>query len=178
MDVVREDAHLDGGGDVVVQHAVDAFGHGHGHAELLVDLVDALGGGIPFGDHVHFDEGGEHAVAAADHRAEAPVAAVGGIRGDDEVAHVGRGVHVPGGFVDRVEEPAGLLHCIGHHHGDEVVAEAEAVGDAGGDGVDVLEHGGELDAEEVVGGFGAQPRIADPVGHRSASGTSGQASVR
>ena len=106
--------------------------------------------GHAFGDHAERGDGFFEGFALAEREADAVVARVLGEAGDDEVADAGE----PGeGFLAAAESHAEAGHFrerAGDERGDGVVAEAEAVGHAGGDGIDVFDRAAEFDAGDVV----------------------------
>ena len=95
-------------------------------------------------------------LALAEGEADAVVARVLGEAGDDQVADAGEAGE---GFAVAAEGDAEAGHFgerAGDEGGDRVVAETEAVGHAGGDGIDVLDRAAEFDAGDVVAGVDAE----------------------
>ena len=121
--------------------------------QVLVDVLHALGGKVAFGNHLHLELCTLHAVALPYHRAEDAVAAEVGVARDEQVARIDalRDAAVDG--IDGIEEAFHLLDGVADEHGLEVVAVLQSVADAGGDGVNVLQDRGILDADDVATGL-------------------------
>ena len=62
------------------------------------------------------------------------------------------------------QETSHLLHGVRHEHGLEVVTILEAGADAGSDGVDVLQYGGVLDTDDIVGSLGLDEVAGEDIG--------------
>jgi hypothetical protein len=87
---------------------------------------------------------------------DAAVAAVAAGAGDDQVAHAaeaGEGCRLA---VERGSETTDFDEAAGDQGGPGVVAEAESVADADGDGDDILERATDLNAGDVVAGVDAE----------------------
>ena len=94
--------------------------------------------------------------ARAELLADAAVAAERAEARRHEVAHAGQPGERRGFAAHRHAEPGQLGETAGHHHRPRVVADAEALGDAAGDGDDVLQRPAELAADDVVVGVDAE----------------------
>ena len=82
--------------------------------------------------------------------ADVTVAAVRADARGDQVAHAGEAGERHRLASHRHTEAGDLGEAAGHDGGPRVVADAEALGDAGGDGDDVLQGAGQLAADDVV----------------------------
>ena len=121
---------------------------------VAVDFLHTLGAEIALGNHLHLNLCGLHAVAFANHGTEGAVAREVRIAGDEQVAQVAAIDDVALDGVYHLEEAGHLLYGIGHEDCLKVVAELETVADAGGNGIDVLQDGAVLDADDVGRGLG------------------------
>lgn len=118
---------------------------------FLIDLVHALGAEIAFGNHLHFGLSTFDGVATPDHGAEGMVARESGVGGNQEITEVSGVGDIAGYRMDGINKAAHLLDGVGKENGLEIVAILEAVANTGHDGVDVLEDGGVLNADDVGG---------------------------
>ena len=148
-----QELYLDDGTDALVENVIDGIEDGHVDVQVLVDVLHALGGKVAFGNHLHLELCTLHAVALPYHRAEDAVAAEVGVARDEQVARIDalRDAAVDG--IDGIEEAFHLLDGVADEHGLEVVAVLQSVADAGGDGVNVLQDRGILDADDVATGL-------------------------
>ena len=112
--------------------------------------MDTLGAVVALGHHVHLHLSGAHAVALADHVAEGTIAAVARVGRHEEVTEVDGLGDVTREEVHRIDEVAHLGDRVGDEDGLEVVPEVHPMADPRGYGVDVLEHCGVLDADDVA----------------------------
>ena len=99
--------------------------------------------------------------AAAELDADLAVAAAMAGAGQHEIAEPAEAGQRVGAAAHRGGQPRDLDQAAGDQRGHRVVAEAEALDDAGGDGDDVLERAADLDAGDVVGGVEPQRRPAE-----------------
>lgn len=121
-----------------------------GQVDRRAGRPGALGHGLGCGQQ------GFGPAATADRQAQAAVAAVAAVAGREQVADAGEASE---GRVLAARGPAQAPQfgqAAGHQGGLEVVAEAEAVGDPGGDRDDVLERSGQLDPAPVAASVEAQ----------------------
>ena len=82
------------------------------------------------------------------------------VAGDDEVAHAAQPLKGFGAPAHRGAEADHFGQTARDQRGAGVVAEAEAAGQAAGDGKDIFHGRAPLDAGQVVAGVGAEPRAA------------------
>ena len=66
--------------------------------------------------------------------------------------------------MDSREETCHLLHGVRHEHRLEVVTILESGADAGSNGVDVLQHGGVLNADDIIGSLGLDKVAGEDIG--------------
>ena len=147
-----------GGGFVLIENGINRVDDRRAHAGLAGGIVDGERVGHALGDHAERVDGLFERLAVAEREADAVVARVLGETGDDEVADAGEAGE---GFLATAERHAEAGHFrkrAGDERGHGVVAEAEAVGHAGGDGIDVLDGAAEFDAGDVVAGVNAEMR--------------------
>jgi len=161
---IGEELDFDLGADALVEDVVDGVEDGHVDMAVAVDFLHALGAEVALGYHLHLDLCALDGVALANHGAEGAVAREVAVAGDEQVAHVDAVSNVALHGVDDLQEPRHLLHGIGHEDGLEVVAELQSVADAGGNGVDVLQHAGVLDADDVGRGLGLDEVAGQDIG--------------
>ena len=83
--------------------------------------------------------------------------------GGDEIADAGEAAEGFGAGAQRDPEASDLDESAGDEGGFGVVAGAQAIEDAGGEGDDVLEGAGQLDAEDVAARVDAEPGGAERV---------------
>ncbi len=142
---------------VVVEDGVHLFGDGHldavagGEAERGGGAADAFGYlAVETGENF-----GELA-AAAEFDADGAVAGERAGAGEDEVADAGETGEGLAAATAGDGEARHLGDAAGDEGGGGVVAEVEAVDDAGGEGDDVFERAAEFDAGDVVVGVDAK----------------------
>ena len=150
--------HRAGGGLVLVEDGVDRVDDRRADAGLAGGVVDRERVRHAFGDHAERGGGFLEGLAVAEGQADAVVARVDGEAGDDQVADAGEAGEGLRPAAEGDAEAGHFRQRAGDQGGDGVVAEAEACGDAGGDGEDVLDRAAELDPGEVVAGVGAEIR--------------------
>ena len=120
---------------------------------VAVDFLHALRTEISLGNHFHLYLRRLHRIALSDHRAKGAVAREVRVAGHQQVADIHAVVDAALDGMDGCQEARHLLHGIRHEHRLEVVAILQARADAGGDGVDVLQHTRVLNADDVEAGL-------------------------
>ena len=78
-----------------------------------------------------------------------------GVGGDEQVTEVDRVADATGAGTHGVDKPFHLSDGVGYEHCQKIVASLHAVHYAGGDGVDIFQHGGIFDALHVARRDGA-----------------------
>ncbi len=145
------------GGFVVVEDGVDLLGDGHLDAVAGGEAEGGGGAGYAFGYFAvqALEDVGELA-AAAQFDADGAVAGEGAGAGEDKVAEAGEAGEGLAVASAGYGEAGDLGDAAGDDGGSGVMAEVEAVDDAGGEGDDVFEGAAELYAGDVVVGVDAQ----------------------
>ena len=139
-----------------VEHGVDLVDDGGVHAEASGQGERGPGGGIAFGNTLAIGKDRLGFFAAADPLAEAAVAAECGKASHGEVAEAAEAGEGFGLSAAGDAEAAHFGDAAGDESGFGIVAEAESIRDAGGDGHDIFEGTAEFDAEDVVAGVDAE----------------------
>lgn len=134
---------------VVVEEGVDFADDGNVDSEALGEAEGGTGGGDTFGDGGTGGEGVFEGFAAAEAFAEGPVAAESGEAGDGEVAEAAEAGEGFGAGSGGDAEAADFGLAAGDDGGFGIIAEAEAISDAGGDGDAIFEGAAEFDSEAV-----------------------------
>ena len=161
---IREEFDFDLWANALVQYIIYGVEDGHVDVAVAVDFLHTLSAEIALGNHLHLDLGALDAVALAYHGAEGAVAREIGVARDEEVAHIDAVGNVALDGIDDGQESRHLLHGIGHEDCLEVVAELQTIADAGGNGIDILQHGAVFDANDVGRGLGLDERTAEDIG--------------
>ena len=129
-----------------------------------------------FGDHALPAQHVVERAAAPELDADLTVAAAMAGAGEHEIAEPAQAGQRVGAAAHRRRQARDLDEAAGDERGHRVVAEAEALDDAGGNRHDVLQRAADLDAGDVVGGVEPQRRPAElaPGRARAASARRGR----
>ena len=152
------------GVDALVQYIIYGIEDGHVDVHVAVDLLHTLGAEESLGNHLHLNLGRFHAVAFADHGTKGAVAGEIAVTGHQQVAHIDGIVDVTVEGSHGTEETVHLKRGIRHQYGLEVVTVFQTRTDTGGNGIDILQNGGILDADDIGGGFGLDVFGGDKAG--------------
>ena len=153
-----------------MQDGVDLLGDRHFHAHLAAQLKRRRRGLHTLGNHVHAVDDVLESGATAKLDANPSIAAQGAGTGQHQVTEA-RQPHQRRGYrAACYGEGAELLQAAGDERSTRVGTEAEAIGDASGDGDDVLQRAAMFDADEVAVAVGAQAPAAQAALHAGGGG--------
>ena len=136
-----------------VENAVDGFENRHVHLQRFIDFVHTFRAIIALGNHFHLDLRTFHRIAATNHFAKGAVAAEFAVGCHEQIAQIGAVVDAPRRGIHRFEKTFHFLYGVGEKHRLEVVAIFQPVANAGSDGINIFQHGGIFNADDVGGAF-------------------------
>ena len=120
---------------------------------VAIYLLHTLRTEIPLSYHFHLYLCRLNAVSLANHRTEGAVSREVAVARHQQVTKIDAVCNVTIDGVYHFQESGHLLYGVGYQHSLEVVAELQTVTDAGGNGVDILQHGAVFDADDVGRGL-------------------------
>ena len=116
---------------------------------MTVNLLHTLCAEITLCNHFHLYLGRLDGVSFAYHGAERAVSREVGIACHEQVAQIATVNDIALYRMYHLQESRHLLYGIGHQYSLEIVSELETVADTGGNGVNVLQHAGILDTDDI-----------------------------
>ncbi|MDB6071172.1 MAG: hypothetical protein JWL81_2343, partial [Verrucomicrobiales bacterium] len=132
--------------------------------------VDGFGVGHAFRDHVHGVGDVLQGLSFAKQAADAIVAAVAAVAGDDEVADAAEALKSLEPTAGGHAEACHFGKSAGDERGAGIVAESESLTDAAGDGEDVFHGSAPLDSRDVRAAVSAEPGQREKVLQAAADG--------
>src|ERR1700733_10040199 len=136
-------------GTTLVEHRVHLLSDRHFDAHAASKHLGGSGGWHAFGDHAHGADDFVEFAASAKFDSDAAVAAKRSGAGKNEVAHPRESRHRLLFAAERDAQAAHLREPTSDERGERIVAEAEAFGNARGDGNDILDRAAQLNTRDI-----------------------------